>query len=712
MFKVRINEMPSLQKEPKITTIIKENPYKNNVEIEKDELVIRPDLAAIYKAKGEKHSNGGIKTYLPDNSFVISDDKSLALSKDEQNLLELKEGGPINKSKNTPADVLKRNIDVEHYNKMSAILGDNKKDEFSKRTAAMMLGKYEDILGRVAYAQEAKKGFPNGLPEFSQDAAPVLAENLKQTIQQQPQFMKKGGYKNPYMKMDDGGPYRSKYRDIQESLNNKNVNTYVNNENFNPYVNNVLNTAMFGQQQPISDSIQTNNPTQNRVLSPNQKPNILDDKNSNIASRTKNPQQVYDETMLGYLLQNGETSVIPSYMKGNPFQEISSSQHKLSDGTYGQGNYDTEDFKLRHDWYFKDKPNFDFKNKKDVLDFQNQYNSLSNQITGKDYFGIDNGFRGKDGLFGEYTNAAPNIFNKKRQEEPTISTKKDLSVQAPTVLPNNPINPINPSIIGEQKTKKQQPWEFSKWQKADMAVSALDMASVRRDFPYRSQIKSPLVEMNELNPQAALNNVDNSVYGNRLSNRGLNPYMAGANDASTFGKGLDGKNQVQGQYDNQNIGINNQQNQINNQTQAANAGFNTQADQQYYKESVRGRENFDNMKQTARNKFREIVNGNVQANQVLQYNMMSQNNPAFSYDYKEGNFNLTGKNPFDVQTQSTGNDFTSQYQQMMLNKMHNGSKLTMEEASIMNNIYRESEKNKRFMMTRKAKLGGKMNPYK
>src|SRR5687768_11676656 len=101
---------PSLGHEPKVNTSIKENKESSNVEIEKDEVVLQPDLTALFIAKGKTHKAGGINVQLEPDTFVFSNDKSLAFSKNDLELFELKEGGKV-KKKNTPANVLRKNVD-------------------------------------------------------------------------------------------------------------------------------------------------------------------------------------------------------------------------------------------------------------------------------------------------------------------------------------------------------------------------------------------------------------------------------------------------------------------------------------------------------------------------------------------------------------------------------------------------------------------------
>jgi hypothetical protein len=196
---------PSISHDPQISTVIKENPYRTNVEIEKDEVVLKPDLSALHRAGGKKHAQGGTPVFLDENSFVFSDDKSLAFDKKDHDLFELKQGGKV--KQNTPAKVLERNVDIKHYNQMMAILNDPHKDKLAKDTAAAMLEKYIQTVGNVAFLQEQKKQFPQGVPEFAQGSAPVYDTDLKNEIMEQKQYMKYGGATfNPY-KMAQGGPY-------------------------------------------------------------------------------------------------------------------------------------------------------------------------------------------------------------------------------------------------------------------------------------------------------------------------------------------------------------------------------------------------------------------------------------------------------------------------------------------------------------------------
>jgi hypothetical protein len=199
-------DSPSLYKQPEITDSIKKNDKLQTVEIEKGEIVAKPDLAALYKAQGKKHSGGGIPTYVEPNSFIYSDDKSLAFTKEDHELMELKLGGTTKRQKNTPAEVLKRNVDVKHYNRLINNLEDPIANDITKKSSALMLAKYQESLGKIAFIQEAKKQFQDGIPDFAADTAPVYDANLKKEIKEQPQYMKYGGQLLPKMARG-GNPY-------------------------------------------------------------------------------------------------------------------------------------------------------------------------------------------------------------------------------------------------------------------------------------------------------------------------------------------------------------------------------------------------------------------------------------------------------------------------------------------------------------------------
>lgn len=134
------------------------------LEAEKGEFVVgnfRGDgILSTMKVGGKKHSEGGTPLNLPDNSFIFSDSKRLALKSKDASYF----GKSASKNKKyTPAELAKQ-YDV---NKYQAILDDPDADQLSKRTASLMIQNYMKKLGELALVQEAKKGFENGIPDIS-----------------------------------------------------------------------------------------------------------------------------------------------------------------------------------------------------------------------------------------------------------------------------------------------------------------------------------------------------------------------------------------------------------------------------------------------------------------------------------------------------------------------------------------------------------------
>lgn len=178
-----------------------------NLEAEKDEEVLMPNykgMSAKFKVGGKRHSEGGTPLNLPDDSFVFSDTRAMKLNDPEL----LKQFGKTPKKGGyTPAELAK-GYDINKYRK---VLDDPMADPIQKKTAEEMIGNYNVLLGKLALAQESKKGFPQGIPFISEpymmmnnlkpeDVLPMdsFAGDMMQS--QKPQVAKYGGAKKVKIK--------------------------------------------------------------------------------------------------------------------------------------------------------------------------------------------------------------------------------------------------------------------------------------------------------------------------------------------------------------------------------------------------------------------------------------------------------------------------------------------------------------------------------
>ncbi len=173
----------------KINSTVKEVPDEvATIEAEKGEVIVQPGLEGIYRILGKTHKNGGTKLNPQPGSFIFSNDKKLAITKDEKQLFDFKEGGVISKS--TPAMILEKEIDLKEYNRYQSILKNPKAEKIERATAQLMVSKYQKTIGQIAYLQEMKK--EANVPEFAMGTAPMKTQELIDKEEQQEMY-KHGG---------------------------------------------------------------------------------------------------------------------------------------------------------------------------------------------------------------------------------------------------------------------------------------------------------------------------------------------------------------------------------------------------------------------------------------------------------------------------------------------------------------------------------------
>lgn len=151
--------------------------------------------------KGPRHSSGGVPLNLPDDTFIFSDTKSMKIS--DCKILSMF-NKPCDKGGFTPATLAKQ-YDLSKYRKL---LQDPDSGALERKTAEIMIRNYTMKLGALALAQEAKKGFPQGIPEVARpymEANNIKDEDLipeiEQEQSQQEEMMEQGQEQNPQEEM-------------------------------------------------------------------------------------------------------------------------------------------------------------------------------------------------------------------------------------------------------------------------------------------------------------------------------------------------------------------------------------------------------------------------------------------------------------------------------------------------------------------------------
>lgn len=152
-----------------------------NVEAEGGETAYVPDqggMPAHFNINGPRHSEGGVPLNLPPDTFIYSDTRKMRL---KGPILEYFGKDP--KKTYTPAEIAKQ-YDINKYRK---ILQNPDSDHIQRHSAELMIQNYNKKLGALALTQEAKKGFPDGIPVAAMPFLMSYAIDPEMVMPQMPQ---------------------------------------------------------------------------------------------------------------------------------------------------------------------------------------------------------------------------------------------------------------------------------------------------------------------------------------------------------------------------------------------------------------------------------------------------------------------------------------------------------------------------------------------
>ena len=475
-----------------IKPLPKDQLHKANAEVEKNEYLFSPETLSLHKALGKRHSKGGTPVNIPENTFIFSDFKDLAFDKNDKERFEFKLGGRKMKN-NTPAKVLEKNIDVKHHNKMINILNSDNQDDIAKNTAQLMLQKNLNTIGKVAYVQEGRKGFPQGVPPFSQGTAPVYKQEVDDDITQSVQYMKRGGSVIPRYQLG-----KSTYNDRQrfwEKQGQLYLYPEIKWEGTQHANNGVYDQAREDEFRKRHQWFFNKYPT----------------------ASMRNPQDVlkfqqeYDKMYSDEF--NGE-----HYFEGTGDMGF--------DGKFGNHTFNAPAF--IHKSYATANSWDDFNDPNNVGDSMESNAPIinrkilsytppnQNQSTG---LKINDTYD----LLGKYGDMA------RKSQNSTIPT-------------NN--TGLNAGDLKEPYTNQFKPVGFTPWQNFNMALPLINKLGIKSQYPLYQQQRSIAPEQTLMSADPYLNQIGVDYNQAANMNRALNPLQAYANNSELYGKKLDANNQA------------------------------------------------------------------------------------------------------------------------------------------------------------------------
>lgn len=577
-----------------------------NIEAEKDETIYflnNGGLPAHYKIGGKPHSQGGTPLNVPEDSFVYS--KALKIK--DKNLFKF-----FDISKPTSFSDIAKKYDINKYRK---ILADPDTDKLQRDTAEKMIANYNLKLGMLALAQESTKGFPQGLPQVATPftivnaidpemilptPSPMVQESMSQQQGPPQEEMMEEPMMQPPMKFGGSMKVRIKslpsYQGVNTSSQTSRSAQMVSELGYPTDDSNSDVTTQVMPTVKMQDGSVYDPNTGKTIPAPSaNNPDAASNSRAN-TSANQNSTQTSDnfdvdviqgnpDFWTGYNDLAKKKKIKPELATGfnDPKVRQRKSGQALRPGTKNVwGDRDIhkgelfDDFKKRQAWYFKDHPDWNYENTKDVMDFQKKYceRAASFGIKGcyfntadvKDAKGRTIKGTTFDGFYGEHTFNAPGFNEADPVEEPeTPQPPKDDTPQPdpdpikvnPFVEPENiqppggffPQDLINIGVVAGQRITVPKTWY------APLQFTGVDPAYLVPDY-------SPIMEAANIGTQGI------NAYGSRQGADASISRIQGQSARAAADHNL--------AVANTNAGIYNNAQQINAQIANQNAMYNQQ----------------------------------------------------------------------------------------------------------------------------------------
>jgi hypothetical protein len=305
-------------------------------------------------------------------------------------------------------------------------------------------------------------------------------------------------------------------------------------------------------------------------------------------------------------------------------------QSKRSSGFYGEKDWNMDDFKKRHSWYFNSRPDWNPSNPNDVKDFQTQYNRHARIYTGKDYF-AGTREKGIDMKFGEYTYNAPGL----NEPQIALTPRTPLTPGAPPtelnrtpglqigLPPNDENTPSDtPTITDETTTanSKQPPPNFPLRYEDIASSRAAYLNAMNRDPETMLNTYLPRVQYKTADPTRALREIDLSANAAMMNAPGGTQGMGFK--SQLLANVSKQKADVASQYENANTAILNHQEDVNIGNQGQEAQLRTQNVQNFINNYMQSRATASEQKLQATDSYYKTVAKNKMFNRMVR--MMDQ----------------------------------------------------------------------------------------
>ena len=260
------------------------------------------------KINGKRHTDGGVPLNLPDDTFIFSDTASMKIT--DPAILAMFNKNP-KKGGYTPAELAKP-YDIQKY---KSILLDPDSGKLERKTAELMIKNMIMKLGALALAQEAKKGFPQGIPEVAkpymeangiaeEDLIPELKAQAEQMAMQQQQMQQQGAPQgNPMMQQQQQAEMPDQAMAQDQAMANQ-------------------GQQQFPEQMPSGAPIATPENTGGMQGQPMMQPGMRYGGIRDLIEAEEGMQQPSEEEMMMMEQQQGQPQGPPQEQQADPMQQM------------------------------------------------------------------------------------------------------------------------------------------------------------------------------------------------------------------------------------------------------------------------------------------------------------------------------------------------------------------------------------------------------